>query len=46
MLKAMLHFLTAAIVKMTAFWEGRRSCSLVEVDRRFKGAYCVHQQGD
>jgi hypothetical protein len=21
-------------------------CSLVEVDRRFRGMYCVHHQGD
>jgi hypothetical protein len=30
---------------MTAFWD-IAPCSLVEVDRRFRGAYCLHYQGD
>jgi hypothetical protein len=30
---------------MTAFWN-IALCSLVEVDRRFKGAYCLHHQDD
>jgi hypothetical protein len=34
--------LTAASMKMTAFWN-TAPCSLVEVDRRFRGAYCLHQ---
>jgi hypothetical protein len=37
--------LTAASMKMTVFWVVAR-CSLVEVYRRFRGAYCFHQQGD
>jgi hypothetical protein len=30
-------------VKMTAFWNVA-PCSLVEIDRRFRGAYCLHHQ--
>jgi hypothetical protein len=30
---------------MTAFWD-IAPCSLVEVDRRFRGAYCLHHQDD
>jgi hypothetical protein len=30
---------------MKAFWDVA-PCSLVEVDRRFKGAHCLHHQGD
>jgi hypothetical protein len=33
--------LTAASMKMTAFWD-IALCSLVEVDRRFRGAYWLH----
>jgi hypothetical protein len=36
--------LTAASMKMVAFW-GMVLCSLVEVDRRFRGAYCVPGYG-
>jgi hypothetical protein len=32
-------------MKMTAFWD-IAPCSLVEVDRHFRGAYCLHHQGD
>jgi hypothetical protein len=32
-------------MKVTAFWD-MALCSLVEVDRRFRGAYCLHRQGD
>jgi hypothetical protein len=39
------HVLTAATMKVTAFWDVE-PCSLFEVDRRFRGAYCFHQQGD
>jgi hypothetical protein len=28
--------------QMTAFWD-TAPCSLVEVDRRFRGAYCLHR---
>jgi hypothetical protein len=37
--------LKAASVKMLAFWD-IAPCSLVIVDRRFKGAYCLRRQGD
>jgi hypothetical protein len=37
--------LTAASTKMTVFWDVAL-CSLAENDRRFRGAYCLHQQGD
>jgi hypothetical protein len=30
---------------MTAFWD-IAPCSLVEVDRRFRSAYCLHHQGE
>jgi hypothetical protein len=30
---------------MTAFWH-TTLCSLVKVDRRFRGAYCLHQGDD
>jgi hypothetical protein len=30
---------------MTGFWDNA-SCSLVEIDSRFTGAYCLHHQGD
>jgi hypothetical protein len=37
--------LTAASVKVAIFWDIAPS-SLVEIDRRFRGAYCLHRQGD
>jgi hypothetical protein len=37
--------LTAACTKMTPFCD-IAPCSLVEVDQRFRGAYCLHHQGD
>jgi hypothetical protein len=30
---------------MTAFWD-IAPCNLIEVDRRFRGAYCLHHHGD
>jgi hypothetical protein len=33
--------LTVANMKMIAFWD-IAPCSVVEVDRRFKGAHCLH----
>jgi hypothetical protein len=39
------HVLTATNMKMTAFWY-IAPCSLVEVNRRFRSAYCLHHQGD
>jgi hypothetical protein len=32
-------------VKCGVFWDVA-PCSQVEVDRRFRGAYCLHHQGD
>jgi hypothetical protein len=37
--------LTAASIKIRAFWVVA-PCSLVGLDRRFRGAYCLHNQGD
>jgi hypothetical protein len=37
--------LTAASMKIRAFWDAA-PCNLVGADRRFKGAYCLHHQGD
>jgi hypothetical protein len=31
-------------MKLTALW-GLQAFSVVEVDRRFRGAYCLHYQG-
>jgi hypothetical protein len=36
--------LTAASMKLTVFWDVAL-CSLVEVYRRFRGAYSLHHQG-
>jgi hypothetical protein len=33
--------LTTAIMKTVVFWDVA-ACSLVEIDRRFRGAYCLH----
>jgi hypothetical protein len=30
-------------MKMTVFWDGM-PCSLVETDRRFRGAYCMYHR--
>jgi hypothetical protein len=30
-------------MKTTVFWD-RAPCSLVEIDRRFRGVYCLHHQ--
>jgi hypothetical protein len=37
--------LTAAIMKITVFWDVV-PCSLVEIDRRFRGTYCLHHQSN
>jgi hypothetical protein len=34
-----------SLIKMTVFWN-TAPCSLVEVYRRFWGAYCLHHQSD
>jgi hypothetical protein len=36
--------LTVVLMKITAFWD-IASCSLVEIDRRFRGAYCLWKVG-
>jgi hypothetical protein len=40
-----LEVLTAARMKKTVF-RCIVSCSLAEADRRFRGSYCLHHQGD
>jgi hypothetical protein len=40
-----LEVLTAANVKMTAFWD-KATCSLVEIARHFRGEYCLHHYPD
>jgi hypothetical protein len=35
---------TAARMKITVFWD-LVPCSIVEIDRRFRGAYCFHHHG-
>jgi hypothetical protein len=37
--------LTAASVKFAVFWD-TAPCSLVEVDRRFRGEYYLYHEGD
>jgi hypothetical protein len=32
-------------MKFTVFWDVLQ-CSQLDVDQRFKGAYCLHHQGD
>jgi hypothetical protein len=32
-------------MNMTSFWD-IALCSLIEADQRFRGAYCLHHQGD
>jgi hypothetical protein len=34
-----------ASMKMTVFWDVA-PCSLIEIYRRYRDAYCLHQQGD
>jgi len=36
--------LTSANVKMAVFWDVA-SCSLIKIHRRFRGEYCLHNQG-
>jgi hypothetical protein len=38
------QILTATSMKMTVFWDVA-PCSLVDNDRRYRGAYCLHHQG-
>jgi hypothetical protein len=32
-------------VKMTVFWDVA-PCSMIDIDRHFRGVYCLHHQGD
>jgi hypothetical protein len=41
---AEIPVLTAACMKMIVFWDVA-PCSLVDSDRRFRVAYCLHHQG-
>jgi hypothetical protein len=36
---------TAASVKMTVLWDVA-TCCLVDIDRLFRGAYCLHHSPD
>jgi hypothetical protein len=38
------RFSRAASMKFRVFWDVA-PCSQVDVDRRFRGAYCLHHQG-
>jgi hypothetical protein len=40
-----VEVITAVSMKMTVSWDVA-PCSILEVDRRFRGAYCLHHQGD
>jgi len=40
-----IQVLTTASMKIRVFWDAA-PCSLVEVDRRFRDAYCLHHQDD
>jgi hypothetical protein len=44
-MKALVRFqvLTAVSMKFRVFWDVV-PCSYVEVDRRFRGVYCLHRQ--
>jgi hypothetical protein len=42
---ARFQFLTGANMNMTTFWD-MQPCNLVEVDWRFRSAYCLHQYDD
>jgi hypothetical protein len=44
MRKCDFRFLTAAVMKIIAFWD-IASYSLI-VDKRFRGVYCLHHQGE
>jgi hypothetical protein len=35
----------ANVLKFRVFWDVA-PCSEIDVDRRFRGAYCLHYQGD
>jgi hypothetical protein len=39
------QIIMAANMKMTDFWDVA-PCNLIEIYRRFGGAYCLHNQGD
>jgi hypothetical protein len=37
--------LTVASMKMTVFWDVA-PCGSMEIDQRFRGAYCLNRQGN
>jgi hypothetical protein len=39
------HVLTAASMKLRIFWDVL-PCFLLNIDRRFRGSYCLHHQGE
>jgi hypothetical protein len=43
-LQLKFHVLRATSMKMAVFWDVA-SCSLVDINRRFWGAYCLRHQG-
>jgi hypothetical protein len=42
--KMRFEILTVTSMKMAVFWDVA-PCSLIDIDRRFRGAYCHHHQG-
>jgi hypothetical protein len=45
-IKRLLHLLASDLsMKMIVFWDVV-PCSLVDIDRRFRGAYCLHHHPD
>jgi hypothetical protein len=38
---ARFQILTATSMEMAVFWDVAQ-CSLVDIDKRFRGAYCLH----
>jgi hypothetical protein len=41
--KVLIQVLTTTSMKMVIFWDVA-ACSLVDIDRRFRGAYCLHHR--
>jgi hypothetical protein len=41
----MFQVFTVASMNVTTFWDVM-TCRLVEIDRRFRGAYCLHHRPD
>jgi hypothetical protein len=45
LMKLRFQVVTATSMKMAVFWDVA-PCSLIDTDRHFRGAYCLHHQGD